>query len=72
MKPILIVKLGETMPALAQSHGDFENWLEARLHLGKSQLVMADPRGTAAGTAPSRRCHLDRFALDGDRPRRLE
>ncbi len=31
MKPILIVKLGSTLPALAQSRGDFEDWIEARL-----------------------------------------
>lgn len=30
MKPILIVKLGSTMPSLAATHGDFEDWIEAR------------------------------------------
>jgi GMP synthase (glutamine-hydrolysing) len=44
MKPILIVKLGSTLPSLAQSHGDFEDWIEARLCLRRRQVAVVDPQ----------------------------
>jgi GMP synthase (glutamine-hydrolysing) len=44
MKPILIVKLGSTIPTLAQSHGDFEDWIEARLCLPPGQVAVVDPQ----------------------------
>ena len=44
MKPILIVKLGSTIPSLAQSHGDFEDWIEARLCLPAGQVAVVDPQ----------------------------
>jgi GMP synthase (glutamine-hydrolysing) len=43
MKPLLILKLGSTTPALAQSHGDMEDWIEARLHLLPGQVSVVDP-----------------------------
>lgn len=44
MKPMLIVKLGSTMPSLAQARGDFEDWIEARLSLRPGQVAVVDPQ----------------------------
>jgi GMP synthase (glutamine-hydrolysing) len=44
MKPILIVKLGSTIPSLAESHGDFEDWIEARLRLAPGHVAVIDPQ----------------------------
>ena len=33
MKPLLIIKLGSTTPALARSHGDMDAWIAALLNL---------------------------------------
>lgn len=44
MKPALIVKLGSTMPSLAQTHGDFEDWIEARLPLRPGQVAVFEPQ----------------------------
>ena len=44
MKPILIVKLGSTLPSLAESHGDFEDWIEARLCLPPGHVAVVDPQ----------------------------
>ncbi|TCS37523.1 GMP synthase (glutamine-hydrolysing) [Paucimonas lemoignei] len=44
MKPLVIIKLGDTFPQLAARHGDFENWIEAgisRLHV---PVEVIDPR----------------------------
>jgi GMP synthase (glutamine-hydrolysing) len=44
MKPLLILKLGDTFPALARRHGDFELWI--RSHIGRipASLTVLDPR----------------------------
>jgi len=44
MKPILIVKLGSTIPALAESQGDFEDWIARGLGREPGQIEVADPR----------------------------
>jgi len=44
MKPMLIVKLGSTMPSLAATHGDFEDWIEARLCLRPGQVAVVNPQ----------------------------
>lgn len=43
MKPVLIAKLGSTLPSLAQSHGDFEDWIATRLRLLRGQVAVVDP-----------------------------
>ncbi len=44
MKPILVVKLGSTTPALAHRQGDFEDWITAGLGVPPAQVAVADPR----------------------------
>ena len=47
MDLLLIVKLGSTFPAFAQSHGDFEDWIAQRTGLDSGQIVVTDPRESA-------------------------
>lgn len=44
MKEILIVKLGSTLPELAQSHGDFEDWICSRLKPPRAAVTVIDAR----------------------------
>jgi GMP synthase (glutamine-hydrolysing) len=44
MDLLLIVKLGSTFPAFAQSHGDFEDWIAQRTGLDARQIAVIDPR----------------------------
>lgn len=44
MPPLLIVKLGSTFPAFAESHGDFEDWMQTRLGLPPGQVAVVDAR----------------------------
>jgi GMP synthase (glutamine-hydrolysing) len=44
MKPLLIVKLGSTFPAFAESRGDFEDWIARGLGLEPGQIEVTDPR----------------------------
>ena len=43
MPTLLIVKLGLTIPALAEMHGDFEDWIQARRGLGQVRSTSAQP-----------------------------
>lgn len=44
MKPIVIIKVGDTFADLAQSAGDFEHWIEKGLGKLKSPVTVIDPR----------------------------
>jgi GMP synthase (glutamine-hydrolysing) len=44
MQSLLIVKLGSTEPALAESHGDFEDWIAARLGVDPGRIAVVDPQ----------------------------
>lgn len=44
MKPILIVKLGSTLPSLAPSRGDFEDWIGTRLDVPRERVTVLDPK----------------------------
>lgn len=46
-KPLLIVKLGASLPDLAARRGDFEDWFIATLGLGRSLVRVCDPRGSS-------------------------
>ncbi len=47
MKKLLILKLGDTLPDLAQRRGDFEDWFIAGLGLDSDHLAVFDPRAGA-------------------------
>lgn len=47
MKPLLIVKAGETFPQLSERLGDFEDWIEAGLGQLACPVVVFDPRRQA-------------------------
>jgi GMP synthase (glutamine-hydrolysing) len=47
MKKLLIVKVGDTLPELAERCGDFEDWFIAGLGLEPSHLLVFDPRSGA-------------------------
>ena len=43
---ILILKMGDTLPALKSRRGDFEDWIAAGLGLGREEVSVVDvPRG---------------------------
>ncbi|MBN2004058.1 MAG: glutamine amidotransferase [Anaerolineae bacterium] len=42
MKPWLILKLGDTLPALAASHGDFEDWVLRGSGLTRAKTVIVN------------------------------
>lgn len=44
MKPLLILKLGDTFPALARRHGDFEHWIRAQIDHITPRVTVLDPR----------------------------
>jgi len=44
MKPIVILKVGDTFADLAQTSGDFEHWIAKGLGLHKTSLTVIDPR----------------------------
>lgn len=48
MKKLLILKLGDTLPDLAERRGDFEDWFIHGLGLEASALEVFDPRSGAA------------------------
>lgn len=43
MKPLLIAKMGSTFPALAECCGDFDDWIAARLGLGRLPVQTVTP-----------------------------
>jgi GMP synthase (glutamine-hydrolysing) len=47
MRKLLIVKVGDTLPELAERCGDFEDWFIAGLGLDAAQLLVFDPRNGA-------------------------
>lgn len=47
MKKLLILKLGDTLPALTARRGDFEDWFIAGLGLEPAQVQVFDPRADA-------------------------
>jgi len=48
MKPVLIIKLGDTMPDLAERRGDFEDWFNSTLNAAHLDTHVVDPcRGDA-------------------------
>ena len=44
MKPVLIIKLGDTLPELAEQKGDFEDWFIKPLHSTGLSTRVIDPR----------------------------
>ncbi len=50
MKPVLIIKLGDTLPDLADRKGDFEDWFMEPLHAAGLTTRVIDPR--AGSTLP--------------------
>lgn len=54
MKPILIVKVGDTFPEMARSLGDFEHWVAAGL--GEVAIQVVDPRRGEALPFPESIC----------------
>lgn len=52
MKPLLIVKTGDTFAHLAETLGDFEDWVEAGLGRLKNPVTVFDPRCEPALPAP--------------------
>lgn len=53
MKPVLIIKLGDTLSDLAKRKGDFEDWFMAPLHEASLRTQVIDPRGGAALPRPT-------------------
>ena len=53
MKPVLIIKLGDTLPDLAKRKGDFEEWFMAPLHEASLRTQVIDPRGGSALPPPT-------------------
>jgi len=58
MKPLVIVKTGSTIPAVAQRRGDFEHWITAGMDIASSRIRVVDvahgqslPKVTAVGGA---------------------
>lgn len=43
-KKLLILKLGDTLPELAQRRGDFEHWFITSLQVDSARLTIFDPR----------------------------
>lgn len=48
MKPVLIIKLGDTLPELVKQKGDFEAWFMQPFHEAGLSSRVIDPRGGAA------------------------
>lgn len=44
MKPVLIIKLGDTLPELAEQKGDFEDWFMKPFHTAGLFTCVIDPR----------------------------
>lgn len=44
MKPLVIIKLGDTFPGLATAHGDFEHWIRADIGNLDMPVKVIDPR----------------------------
>ncbi|MCG6911479.1 MAG: glutamine amidotransferase [Deltaproteobacteria bacterium] len=44
MKPVLIIKLGDSLPELVEYKGDFEDWLMAPMHAASLETHVVDPR----------------------------
>lgn len=44
MKPLVIIKLGDTFPDLAARHGDFEDWIRSGLGKVGVPVEVVDPR----------------------------
>ena len=53
MKPVLIVKLGDTLPELAQPKGDFEDWFMKPFHRAGLATRVTDPRKGETLPAPA-------------------
>lgn len=47
MKKLLILKVGDTLPELAERRGDFEDWFVAGLGLDSDKVTVFDPRAGA-------------------------
>ncbi len=43
MKPVLIVKTGQTFPAIVAQHGDFDDWIISAMALPRDQVLIASP-----------------------------
>jgi GMP synthase (glutamine-hydrolysing) len=48
MKPLVIIKLGDTFPALAAQYGDFEHWIQSGLGKLDVPVEIIDPRKDCA------------------------
>jgi GMP synthase (glutamine-hydrolysing) len=54
MKPVLIVKVGDTHSGIAASLGDFEDWVRAGLGPTPAPIEVVDPRPGASLPSPDR------------------
>lgn len=53
LRPVLILKVGQTHEAIRARLGDFDHWIAAGLQLGGAHTVTLDPRNGAALPEPS-------------------
>ena len=53
MKPVLIIKLGDTLPNLAERKGDFEDWFMKPFHEVELATRVVDPRHGEALPLPT-------------------
>jgi GMP synthase (glutamine-hydrolysing) len=42
MRPVAIMKMGSTLPAIAAEHGDFEDWIRSGLELAAGEVSVVD------------------------------
>jgi GMP synthase (glutamine-hydrolysing) len=52
MKPLIILKVGDTLPQLQPQYGDFEHWISAALAAPGLEVHVIDPRKGDAFPAP--------------------
>jgi GMP synthase (glutamine-hydrolysing) len=53
MQPVLIIKLGDTLPDLAERRGDFEDWFMKPFHEANLDTHVVDPRQGEALPLPT-------------------
>lgn len=62
MKPLVILKVGNTLPQLVPQHGDFEHWIERGLADPGLSVCVIDPR---AGDALPAACDISGAIVTG-------
>lgn len=56
LRPLVIVKLGETLASLAETHGDFEQWIASGLGDTPLPIMVLDPRRGDTLPSPDSMC----------------